>query len=82
MINLYNYHEKEIDSQSLLNLHFCYLPVVQAPGGSKCVKWDSWENFMDGNNNNFKGVYKPKASTHSDGIEYRDLFVSMGTNTL
>jgi hypothetical protein len=57
-----------------------YLPVVQAPGGSECVKWDSWVNFM--NSKNFKGVYKPISSTRRDGIEYRDLFVSMGRNLI
>ena len=47
-------------------------PVVHHPG-SGYVKWDSWENFLDGNN--FKGVYRPNSSPSSST---RDLFVAMG----
>ncbi|WP_053366504.1 hypothetical protein [Bacillus sp. FJAT-27245] len=51
------------------------LPVLHAPGSGSVVSWDSWSNFMKGNN--FKGVYRPnRAPTSSE----RDLFVSMGRN--
>lgn len=50
-----------------------YLPVLHHPGSGSVVKWDTWENFLNGNN--FKGVYKPKKNPSST---YRDLFVSMG----
>ncbi|QTH42022.1 hypothetical protein J4772_31675 [Cohnella sp. LGH] len=46
-----------------------YLPVTHH-SGSGVVKWDSWANFLDGNN--FKGVYKPSGSIVEN---YRDLFV-------
>jgi hypothetical protein len=50
-----------------------YLPVLHHPGSGNYVKWDSWSNFMHGDN--FKGTYKPKKYASSS---QRDLFVSMG----
>lgn len=35
-----------------------YLPVIQAVGYNDNVKYDSWANFMDGQN--FIGVFRPK----------------------
>lgn len=49
-----------------------YLPIVHH-SGSGYVKWDSWDNFIDGNN--FEGVYRPNTTPSSAD---RDLFVSMG----
>ena len=49
-----------------------YLPVVHHPG-SGYVTWDSWDNFISGNN--FEGVYRPDEDPSSYD---RDLFVSMG----
>lgn len=48
-----------------------YLPVVHTPGKGY-VKWDSWENFLDGNT--FQGIYRPKSNPTSSR---RDSYVSM-----
>jgi hypothetical protein len=50
-----------------------YLPVLHAPGSGSYVKWDTWNNFMKGNN--FKGVYRPKRQPSSSE---RDRFVALG----
>jgi hypothetical protein len=49
------------------------LPVVQAPGGSGYVRWDTWSNFLGGKT--YKGTYRPKTAPSSGA---RDSFVSMG----
>ncbi|WP_066507557.1 hypothetical protein [Abyssisolibacter fermentans] len=50
-----------------------YLPVLHIGGLSGGVKWDSWDNFINGNT--FKGVYKPKSGITSSG---RDLVKATG----
>ncbi len=53
-----------------------YKPVTHHPGGfgsNDIVKWDTWDNFIDGKT--FKGVYRPNSNPSSS---QRDLFVSMG----
>ena len=47
-------------------------PVVHH-SGSGYVKWDSWANFLDGNQ--FQAVYKPKSNPTS---ARRDAYVAMG----
>lgn len=51
------------------------LPILHAPGTGKSVQWDTWSNFIDGNN--FKGTYRPNTAPSS---AQRDLFVAMGRN--
>lgn len=51
------------------------LPILHAPGTGSVVQWDSWDNFIDGNN--FKGTYKPNEFASSS---MRDAFVAMGRN--
>lgn len=50
-----------------------YLPVLHIGGFSGGVKYDTWDNFIDGNT--FKGVYKPKSGITSSG---RDLVKATG----
>ena len=50
-----------------------YLPVIHITDLFGPVKWDSWSNFIDGNN--YKGVYRPK-QTITDAE--RGLVVGMG----
>ncbi|MBS4025471.1 MAG: hypothetical protein KGZ96_07315 [Clostridia bacterium] len=52
-----------------------YLPVLHHAGSGDVVKWDSWENFLNGKN--FKGVYRPNEQPSS---AIRDAFVGMGRN--
>ena len=51
------------------------LPIMHAPGPGSILQWDSWENFLDGNN--FMGTYKPNEFASSS---MRDAFVAMGRN--
>ncbi len=50
-----------------------YLPVLHIAGLSGGVKWDSWDNFINGNS--FKGVYRPSGGISSTG---RDLVKATG----
>ncbi len=50
-----------------------YLPVLHIAGLSGGVKWDSWDNFINGNT--FKGVYRPQGGISSTG---RDLVKATG----
>lgn len=50
-----------------------YLPVLHIAGLTGGVKWDSWDNFINGNT--FKGVYRPDGGISSSG---RDLVKATG----
>ncbi|OPA79285.1 hypothetical protein BVG16_09360 [Paenibacillus selenitireducens] len=50
-------------------------PILHAPGPGSVLKWDSYENFLDGNT--FTGTFKPNTDPSSSA---RDLFVAMGRN--
>ncbi|MNW26931.1 hypothetical protein D3C74_37140 [compost metagenome] len=51
------------------------LPIMHAPGPGSVLQWDSWEDFLNGNN--FMGTYKPNKFASSS---MRDAFVAMGRN--
>lgn len=42
------------------------LPIIHAVGYGKDVKWDTWNNFLNGNN--YLGLYKPKNCTISQTL--------------
>jgi len=49
-----------------------YKPVIHAPGIGNGVIWDSWDNFLNGNN--YIGIYRPKNATMTSTLQ--DSFVS------
>jgi len=63
-----NDHAALMDTNSISE----YKPILHAVGYGDVVKWDTWDNFLDGNN--YLGIFRPNNCTISSTLA--DSFIS------